>query len=880
MKKFIQIISIALVGILAASCAQKELTIFHPDQMKGGQLNAIQGAYVLSIDDEASTFETFTFDESTYGVNCPVQYGLWASLSEDFTAEKRMGTAASANYKDGIAVTVKAMNNQLISWGCAADAPAKVYFRLKSDMMGEKSPIEGTTIISNVISTQITPYFAEKEYKWFGVPGNYQGWAPDGYPRLYCYMEDDDTYSGVIDFQLTEGKYASDGFKIAEGAWDDDKTFGGPGDGLTPEQEVINLQNPGNDIKCYGEKRYYFFTFKKEAKTLTKVLSFDKVGVIGLNGDWDNDVEMTFNIYKDRFYADVDVPANTEFKFRLDGGWDVNWGGDKDNLSKGGDNIPIEAGQYRIYFYMSTPQVHCELDANMYGKEEPGPNPGPDPPAPTYQGWGLIGDFNEWAGDVEMTEASGVWTGYTTIAKGQGFKIRKDAAWDDNRGAEGDVEPFEVTLGEPINVVNGGKNLTVPADGFYKVVYDSTNETMTVSDGTVWGVIGDFNSWAGDVFMAEDGGVWTSPSIELEAGKGFKVRQNADWAVNRGAAGDVEPFEITPGEAIAAVDGGKNLTVPATGKYIVIYNANDETITVNQALPSDTWSLIGVNGDWENDIFMSEVMPGVWVSPATAMSGNFKLRFNHDWGVNRGCDPLTLGGGAQPAAQDGPNIEIAEGTYVVVYDANLEIIYLQAWSLIGTINGTNWNTDFPVIPMAIDDSEVAWISYPFYVEETGAFKFRYNCGWDINRGGNFTDFCVPFEAVDGGPDIMIGQAGYYFAAYNSETEELGVGRADWGVIGDFNGWAGDVVMYEQEPGIYATLAPVTLEAGKGFKVRKDRDWGVNRGATGDVEPFEVTPGTALPVVHNGKNFTVATTGDYMIMYNMNTEEVIVEALSF
>lgn len=879
MKKFIQIISIALVGILAASCAQKELTIFHPDQMKGGQLNAIQGAYVLSIDDEASTFETFTFDESTYGVNCPVQYGLWASLSEDFTAEKRMGTAASANYKDGIAVTVKAMNNQLISWGCAADAPAKVYFRLKSDMMGEKSPIEGTTIISNVISTQITPYFAEKEYKWFGVPGNYQGWAPDGYPRLYCYMEDDDTYSGVIDFQLTEGKYASDGFKIAEGAWDDDKTFGGPGDGLTPEQEVINLQNPGNDIKCYGEKRYYFFTFKKEAKTLTKVLSFDKVGVIGLNGDWDNDVEMTFNIYKDRFYADVDVPANTEFKFRLDGGWDVNWGGDKDNLSKGGANIPIEAGQYRIYFYMSTPQVHCELDANMYGKEEPGPNPGPDPPTPAYQGWGLIGDFNEWAGDVEMTEASGVWTGYTTIAKGQGFKIRKDAAWDDNRGAEGDVEPFEVTLGEPINVVNGGKNLTVPADGFYKVVYDSTNETMTVSDGTVWGVIGDFNSWAGDVFMAEAGGVWTSPAIELEAGKGFKIRKNSAWNENRGATGETEPYEITPGTPIAVVNNGKNLTVPANGKYVVIYNANDETITVNQALPSNTWSLIGVNGDWDNDIFMSELMPGVWVSPATAMGGEFKLRFNHDWGVNRGCASLTLGGPAQEATQDGPNITVEEGTYTVVYDANMEIIYLQGWALIGTLNGTNWDTDFPVRPLEVDENTVAWISYPFYVDETQEFKFRFNSSWDINKGGDFTDFCVPFAAVDGGNNIKIGQAGYYYAAYNRDTEELGVRRADWGVIGDFNSWGGDVVMFEQEPGIYGTIAPVTLEAGKGFKIRKDRDWGVNRGATGDVEPFEVTPGTPLPVINNGKNLTVATTGDYMIMYNMNTEEIVVEALS-
>ena len=294
------------------------------------------------------------------------------------------------------------------------------------------------------------------------------------------YLEDGDTFTGVIDFQMTEGKYASDGFKIAQGAWDDDKTYGGPADGLTAEQELIQLEQPGNDIKCYGEKRYYLFSFKKEAKTLTKVMAFDKVGVIGLNGDWDNDVDMAFNIYKDRFYADVDVPADTEFKFRLDGGWDTNWGGDKDNLTKGGANIPIEAGQYRIYFYMSSPAVHCELDANMYGKDEPGPDPGPDPPTPTYQGWGLIGDFNEWAGDVEMTENAGVWTGYTTIAKDQGFKIRKDRDWGVNRGAIGNDEPFEVTPGTPLPVINNGKNLTVATTGDYMIMYNMNTEEIVV----------------------------------------------------------------------------------------------------------------------------------------------------------------------------------------------------------------------------------------------------------------------------------------------------------------------------------------------------------------------------------------------------------------
>ena len=883
MKKFIKIIAFALIGILCASCVEKEKIVFHPGQATGGQLNAIASEIVLDSENETAVCATFTFGASTYGVQCPVQYTLWASINESFDNEKKLGTIGSAAIKGGISVTHKAMNNQLISWGCEADVPVTVYFRIKSDMMGEKNPIDGTTIISNVISSSITPYLAEKEYAWFGVPGNYQGWAPDGYPRLYNYTEDGNVYTGIIDFRIDETKPGSGGFKIAEGAWDDDKTYGGPA-GLAGDTDVIQLEQPGNDIKCWDNAdlgnahRFYYMSFDKGKKTLTRVMAFDQVGVIGLNSDWDNDHVMSFNIYKDRFYVDVEVAAATEFKFRLDGGWDTNWGGSLDNLSKGGDNIPVEAGNYRIYFYLSSPSVKAELNAGMYGKEEPGAEPGPAPEPPAYEGWGIIGDFNEWAGDAEMKNDGGVWTGYATIAAGQGFKIRKDAGWDDNRGATGDTEPYVVTLGEPFAVVFNGKNLTVAADGFYKVVYDSNAETITVSDGTVWGVIGDFNSWAGDAFMTESDGIWTSDAIELVAGQGFKIRQNSGWDVNRGATGDAEPFEITPGEPFEVVNNGKNLTVPADGKYIVSYDSANETITVNKAMPDNTWSLIGVNGDWNNDIFMTELMPGIWVSPATTMGGEFKLRFNHDWAVNRGCAPLVLGGAAQMATLDGPNIGIAEGTYVVVYDANMEVIYLQGWSLIGTLNGSNWDTDYPVIPLGVDEETIAWISYPFYVDETQEFKFRFNMNWDINKGGVFSDFCVPFPAEDDGSNIKIGQTGYYFAAYNSDTEELGVGRADWSVIGDFNGWGGDVVMFEQEPGIYGLFTPISLKKGDGFKLRKDRDWTTNRGDAGTEEPAEVSLDTEIPVVNNGKNFTVPADGLYMIAYDSVKDVVMVSAV--
>lgn len=873
MKIIRNIAVIAAAALAFASCVKDELTIYDPAKDSAQVLAHISGC-TLSEDGEDITT---TFQAAAFSVKAPVTYALYMDLGGNNFADPQK---LDAKIGDGtISFAQSKLNKAIINKGIEPNTEVTVEFRLSAYMQTDKgTAVEDHAQYSNIVSDKFTTY--EKilgEMPVVDVPGDYQGWAPANYPKLFNYSYDEVHYRGVVDFKCTkEDGSAANGFKITGGGnWNNDTgNWGSADQGEAAEAAVVNLVNgdSSQNIICYGEHRYYHFEFDQNVLTLTKIRAFDQVGVIGLNGDWDNDIVMTYNMYFGRFWADVDVAEATEFKFRLDGAWDVNWGGDLDALSSGGANIPIEAGQYRIYLYMNDETVYADIDASMYGKEEPTVEPEPEP-EPEYKGWGIIGVGGDWENDIAMTENGGIWTGYANLAEEDNWKLRKDAGWDENYGG------VFTALGTPFAAVAGGDNIAVGQAGFFKISLNTIDETITIEDSDVWGVIGDFNSWAGDVFMTEVEGVWTSPAIELTAGAGFKIRMNSGWDDNRGAAGDGDTYQVTPGTPVDVVNNGKNLCVEADGKYIVIYDANAETITVNKAMPDNAWSLIGVNGDWENDIFMNELMPGVWVSPATAMSGEFKLRFNHGWDVNRGCAALTLGGAAQTATQDGPNIGVADGTYVVVYDANMEIVYLQGWSLIGTLNGSNWDTDYPVIPLDVDDNEVGWMSYPFHVDETQEFKFRYNANWDINRGGVFTDFCVPFPAVDGGENIKIGQAGYYFAAYNPGTEELGVGRADWGLIGDFNGWGGDIVMFEQEPGIYSLLMPVSLKKGEGFKLRKDRDWGTNRGATGDAEPTEVTLDTEIPVVNNGKNFTVPADGFYLITYNSVKDVVIVESMT-
>jgi hypothetical protein len=75
-------------------------------------------------------------------------------------------------------------------------------------------------------------------------------------------------------------------------------------------------------------------------------------GLIGdaTPGGWSDDTNMTWDADNGVFTVTLDLVAGT-FKFRANDGWDVNYGGDLNALSPGGDNISVaEAGNYTITF--------------------------------------------------------------------------------------------------------------------------------------------------------------------------------------------------------------------------------------------------------------------------------------------------------------------------------------------------------------------------------------------------------------------------------------------------------------------------------------------------------------------------------------------------
>lgn len=106
--------------------------------------------------------------------------------------------------------------------------------------------------------------------------------------------------------------------------------------------------NEGDNIGVNaGEGVYYMDVNLSEGKiTATKV---EKMGIIGGFNNWEGDAVMTWNAKEYCFEAtNVGVTADG-WKFRVNGGWDVNLGGSIDNLTAGGDNISVAGKTVKLY---------------------------------------------------------------------------------------------------------------------------------------------------------------------------------------------------------------------------------------------------------------------------------------------------------------------------------------------------------------------------------------------------------------------------------------------------------------------------------------------------------------------------------------------------
>ena len=144
-------------------------------------------------------------------------------------------------------------------------------------------------------------------------------------------------------------------FQRVAGSWDNEinsSTFNTFDGAATNENGNIGVNA--------GEGVYYFdVNLANETIKATKV---ETMGLIGNFNSWAGDAAMTWNAEEYCFEAtNVGVTADG-WKFRVNGGWDINLGGSLNNLTAGGDNIAVAGNTVKLYPTRKTSDnIYCTV---------------------------------------------------------------------------------------------------------------------------------------------------------------------------------------------------------------------------------------------------------------------------------------------------------------------------------------------------------------------------------------------------------------------------------------------------------------------------------------------------------------------------------------
>ena len=145
-------------------------------------------------------------------------------------------------------------------------------------------------------------------------------------------------------------------FQRVAGSWDNEinaNTFNTFGGAATNENGNIGVNA--------GEGVYYFDV--NLANGTIKATKVETMGLIGNFNSWGGDAAMTWNADEYCFEAkNVGVTADG-WKFRVNGGWDINLGGSLNNLTAGGDNITVAGNTVKLYPTRKTNEnIYCTVE--------------------------------------------------------------------------------------------------------------------------------------------------------------------------------------------------------------------------------------------------------------------------------------------------------------------------------------------------------------------------------------------------------------------------------------------------------------------------------------------------------------------------------------
>lgn len=265
------------------------------------------------------------YDDPVFTVTFPVTADgdIWFAITDDFTV--------SSNKWDNVFGCMEGNGNNFIgekgkltrrseltddgSFKVSVAGDAK-FIKVTVDML------DGTYLIEKI---NFAPYF-------YAIGGD-TGWSS-------CYT----LYGPNCDGNYTGYGYLSQEFKFKPNAdnWDNDLEY-------IDGNRVGDVGGPNCPAPAAG---FYQINLNLANGTYS-LLQIEKVGVIGGFNGWGGDEFLTYNQAENCWEGDVTFTEGTEYKFRANSDWAINWGGEANALWENGANLWADAGTYSFKLYIS-----------------------------------------------------------------------------------------------------------------------------------------------------------------------------------------------------------------------------------------------------------------------------------------------------------------------------------------------------------------------------------------------------------------------------------------------------------------------------------------------------------------------------------------------
>ena len=360
---------------------------------------------------------------------------------------------------------------------------------------------------------------------------------------------------------------------------------------------------------------------------------------------------------------------------------------------------------------------------------------------------------------------------------------------------------------------------------------------------------------------------------------------------------------------ISTAANGPAFNVATEGLYKVTYDALSKEIILYQIVQAGIIGSATPNG-WGADTPLSGSVTATGgsftISDVVLRQGEFKVRFNCRWNLDRRVDPAAgfgmdngyqlftnFGGSTNDLlpGNDGANIQLLlanEGIYtidltwspsddwsisltktgeapVITFDPNN-----FKWGVIGDATASSWDADQNMFYKGEVGGAHTWLGV-VTLAGTGEFKFRANDDWDINLGGTLPTDGSEVSLDLGGSNVPTPGAGQYFLTVKTADEgaswTASVVANGWGIIGSATptGWDSDTDMVAAGfvDGVTTYTITDSFVAGE-YKFRANDGWDYNIG------------GDAAALSADGDNLMIAADGTYTVTLSYDGETYSVD----